>query len=437
MASHPAKRPRTDAGPSSGTQGEPSLEVVTTVAIQPLSAAESRAAPEQVLQPLSVPEDMPMPLHEALEYLDPYDKTPHDLYCILAYSAAAHPDVAQMMDRFARLHRDTVLGERDQNERRAAMGLEALFVPPPTRPQPQPRRPGRPHGPVRPKEVIEPDKAAKAAKKAERESQKAARKEARLKKQAEAVRRKTEIHVQDKDFTSMVSRVEEELGCIDNSGPKRHWSRDKKRQHRHDKAVEVEAKVTWIQGQILQRMIDCEHWDGSSGGEIMHVVTFGTKKNALAAMMDIMKAVLSDTGHIGAHLRKTWFTGNLNEFKTAVHYLTPEELAMLINDWKWMMKMRSLIGTVRAQGLKAEVLEEILLSIDPEAMAGADPSHEEDGDEESQEADSSDGSEKSSEAEFEGAYVHEQFRAEIDSEQSDGLGLEGSEESPEESSGIS
>lgn len=368
-----------------------------------------------------------MPIHEALQHLDPHDQTPHDLYGILIYSAAAHPDVAQLMDRLARRRKDMFAPEREMNEQRVAMRLEPHFVPviPFT---PQTRRPGRPHGAARPKEVIEAEKAAKAAKRAEREASRAARKESQQKKQAEAARRKLDKAVKDKDFTSLVSRVKEELRCAEENSPKRQWSRKKQTQHRQNKAVEVETKLNWYQAQILQDMVEPERQVGTSEGVALHHVTFGTKKNALFSMKEIMSLVSSVKGHVGAHLRGDWFAGKLEQFKTAVNLLSPEESAMLRKDKKWIKELRSLVTAFRAKGIMTEASEEILLWIDIGAMAGAGSSDEEDG--------GSDGSDRSDESEesleeslerLEGASVVDQVREEVSSEQSDDPELESSD----------
>lgn len=334
-----------------------------------------------------------MPLHEALAYIDPYDKTPHDLYLVLIYAAAAHSDVAEMVDRFACTHRDRIVLQREMRELPGAMGSEALFVP--MLPRPPPARVGRPHGPARPKEVIEAEKAEKAARVAARKEEQEARK-------AGAVRRKVNMPAKDKSFTYLVRQTEEELGWTgkyDDSIPKQYWSQKKKRQHWHSKAVDVEANVTWMQEQLLQNMTDRER--RARNGVIVDVATVGTKKNALVAMKGIIHTILVDTGEIGAQLRENWFSVFLDKLKKAIDLLSPEELAMLRNDRKWIKELRSLIRAVKGKGLTEEVFEEILASFPPgTAVEAASSSDEEEG---STGLDRSDGSGDSSDEDSDGA----------------------------------
>lgn len=334
-----------------------------------------------------------MPLHEALAYIDPYDKTPHDLYLILIYAAAAHSDVAEMMDRFACTHRDRIVLQREMRELPAAMGSVAQFVP--VLPRPPPARRGRPHGPARPKEVIEGERAEKAARIA-------ARKEAQEAKKSGAARRKVNTPAKDKSFTYLVHQTEEELGWTgkyDDSGPEENWSQRKKRQYWHNKAVDVEANVAWMQKQLLEKMTDRERRAGKR--MVVDVATFGTKKNALVAMQSIIHTILVDTGEIGAQLRQNWFSMFLGRFKSAVGLLSPEELAMLRNDRKWIKELRSLIRAVKAEGLTEEAFEETLTNFAPGTMIESDSSSEED--EGSDLSDSVDMSEDSSEEDPNGA----------------------------------
>ena len=360
-----------------------------------------------------------MPLHEALAYIDPYDKTPHDLYLVLIYAAAAHSDVAEMVDRFACTHRDQISLQRDEMRGTPGFrGLGAQLVP--VLPPPPPARPGRPHGPARPKEVVQ-------AEKAEKEARKAARKQAQQERKAGAVRRKMNIPAKDKSFTYLVRQTEEELGWTgkyDDNGPKQHWSQNKKRQHWHSKAVDVEANVTWMQERILQNMADRERRAGK--GVVVDVATFGTKKNALFAMKDIIHTILADTGEIGAQLRDNWFSKFLNSFKKALGLLSLEESAMLRKDRKWIKELRSLIGTIRAKRLPEEVWEEILVSSDPDFTIEADSSGDED--EGSDGSDSLDGSGNSFEKEFGGAQVAGQFLEHVHFEHCDDLEAESVEE---------
>lgn len=311
-----------------------------------------------------------MPLHEALAYIDPYDKTPHDLYLILIYAAAAHSDVAEMMDRFACTHRDRILLQREMRELPASMGSEAQFVP--MLPRPPPTRPGRPHGPARPKEVIEAEKAEKAARIA-------AKKEAQEARKAGVMPRKVNIPEKDKSFTYLVRQTEEELGWTgkyDESGPKQDWSQKKKRQHWRGKAMDVQANVTWMQEQLLQNMTD--HERRTRRAVFVDVATFGTKKNALIAMKGIIHAILVDTGEIGTQLREDSVSLFLDKLRKAVDLLSPEELAMLRNGRKWTKELRSLMRAFKAQGITEEVFEEILTRFAPGVTIEADSSSDED-----------------------------------------------------------
>lgn len=339
-----------------------------------------------------------MPIHEALAYIDPYDKTPHDLYLVLIYAAAAHSDVAEMMDRFACTHRDRIVLQREMRELPGAMGSEALFVP--VLPRPPPGRVGRPHGPARPKEVVEAEKAEKAARIAARKEAQEARKAGTM--------RKVNIPAKDKSFTYLVRQTEEELGWTgkyDDSGPKQNWSQKKKRQHWHGKAVDVEANVTWMQEQLLQSMSDRER--RARNGVIVDVATSGTKKNALVAMKGIIFTILVDTGEIGAQLRQNWFSKFLDKFKKAVDLLSPDEIAMLRTDRKWIKELGSLIRAVKAKGLAEEALEEIHTSFALGTTVEADSTSDED--EGWDVSESVDGSEDSSEEDSDEALTGGRF----------------------------
>lgn len=359
-----------------------------------------------------------MPLHEALAYIDPYDKTPHDLYLVLIYAAAAHSDVAEMMDRFACTHRDRILLQREMRELPASMGSEAQFVP--MLPRPPPTRPGRPHGPARPKEVIEAEKAEKAARIA-------ARKEAQEARKAGVVPRKVNIPEKDRSFTYLVRQTEEELGWTgkyDESGPKQHWSQRKKRQHWHSRAMDVQANVTWMQEQLLQNMTDRER--RTRRAVVVDVATFGTKKNALLAMKGIIHAILVDTGEIGTQLRENSVSVFLDNLRKAVDLLSPEELAMLKNDRKWTKELRSLMHAIKAKGFTEEVFEEILTRFAPGATIEVDSSGDED--ERSDGSESVDGSEDSCGDDSNGALTGGRFLEHVHFERFDGSEAESFEE---------
>lgn len=304
-----------------------------------------------------------MAIHEALEILDPTEQTPHDMYAILTYAAAAHPDVAQMMDRFARFHRSRVLGEQRQREEAAAMGVEPrLITIPAPAPLPKKRRTGRPHGSyTRPKEVIEAERASKEARRAEI---RAAREARRARKTAEA--RKKKESAKDKDFAYLVRRAEEELGWTgkyDNEvkpkpKPKpASSSAKKKKDWYYYKATDVKDSLMWMMKQLLREMSDSTRMVRS--GSVIIQATYGTKKNALFAMSGIIHAVLVDASDIGTHLRESWFAGLEDAFEKAVRLLSIGELATLRKDKRWINDLRELLRIVREQKLEEKTLKDI------------------------------------------------------------------------------
>lgn len=420
MASHPAKRRRTEPGPSSAghaQQSDPSL--APTVTTPQSSPAESHATPIQPPRPLSVPENMTMPVHEALDYIDPDEKTPHDLYLVLIYAAAAHSDVAEMMDRFACVHKDRIILQREMRELPATTGSTAQFVP--VLPKPPRVRPGRPHGPARPKEVIEAGKAEKAARRA-------ARLEARAalppKVNTPAKEKRPKPPAQDKDFTYVVRQAEVELGRTgkyDKTGPKQNWSQKKKRQYWQEKAVEVKAHVLWLQQQILQNITDRER--RSVKGVAVDAVTFGTKKNGLVAMKDLLRTILVDTGELGRQLRVKWFSEFLEKFEKAILLLRPEESAMLRQDREWTKGLRSLAATLRVNGLKEGVLADVLSETTPGPAIEIDSSSDED-----EALDSLDGSDEISTNESDEALVGGRFLEQVHFERDSDSEAESSEE---------
>lgn len=371
-----------------------------------------------------------MPVHEALQYIDPDDKTPRDLYLVLMYAAAAHSDVAEMMDRFACVHRDRILLQREMRELPVTTGSVAQFVP--MLPKPPPTRPGRPHGPARPKEVIEAEKAEKAARRAARKEAQAARRKLNVPSKG----KRASKPVKDKSFAYLVRQTEEELGRTgkyDKNGPKQNWSEKNKRKYWQDKAIEVKAHVTWLQEQILQNMADRER--RQIQGVAVDVATFGTKKNGLVAMKDIIRTILVDTGELGKQLRENWSSALLDNFKKAVGLLNPEESAMLRQDREWNKELRSLAAALGAKGLTEEILEDVLTEFAPGATIEMDSSSDED--EESDGSVSLDGSEEISTNESDGGLVGGQFleqvhfepcsESEADSESSESSGEESSE----------
>lgn len=90
----------------------------------------------------------------------------------------------------------------------------------------------------------------------------------------------------------------------------------------------------------------------------------------------IIHTILIDMGDIGAQLR--WFSVFLGGFKNAVDLPSPEELAMLGNDRKWIKELRLLIRAFKARGLIEEAFEEILTSFCPGTTILSHSSSEED-----------------------------------------------------------
>lgn len=318
-----------------------------------------------------------MAIHQALAILDPTEQTPHDIYAILTYAAAAHPDVGQMIDRFASTHRSRVIGEQQQRDAAAAMGAEPRLVPmiPAPAPVSRKRRTGRPHGSyTRPKEVIEAERAAMEAKRAAWK----ARREARQAQKVAEARKKRES-AKDKDFTYLVRRAEEELGRTgkyDNEmKPKPTSSRAKRKQMWLNKATGVKDTLIWMMKQLTKEMFDDTRSNGT--GVVVIEVTYGTKKNALVAMREIIHAVIVDATEIGMHLRENWLAEFEDTFGKAVKVLSDEELATLGNDKKWVKDLKALINTMRRHELGDETLKEILSMVAPTEAGGQDLDSEE------------------------------------------------------------
>ncbi|KUI73069.1 hypothetical protein VM1G_08653 [Cytospora mali] len=296
-----------------------------------------------------------MTIHGALEFLDPTEKTPHDMYAILTYAAAAHPDVARMVDRFARLHRDRII----------KTGVEphlVHFIPAPL-PIARKRRGGRPHGSyTRPKEVIDAERLAMEARRAGWK----ARREAREAQKAERARKKKES-LKDKDFTCLVRRAEEALGWTgkyDNEmKPKSTWSKAKKKQAWYQKAAGVRDQLMWMLKQLLKEMSNSTK--SSRTGVVSIKVTYGTKRNALVAVMGISHAVLVDKTEIGMRLRENWFAGLEDTLKKAVKLLSDEELTALGKDKKLVRDCKTLMHSVPERELEGETLKEILSIVTP------------------------------------------------------------------------
>lgn len=318
-----------------------------------------------------------MAIHEALAILDPTEQTPHDIYAILTYAAAAHPDVGQMIDRFASTHRSRVIGEQQQRDAAAAMGAEPRLVPmiPAPAPVSRKRRTGRPHGSyTRPKEVIEAERAAMEAKRAAWK----ARREARQAQKVAEARKKRES-AKDKDFTYLVRRAEEELGRTgkyDNEmKPKPTSSRAKRKQMWLNKATGVKDTLIWMMKQLTKEMFDDTRSNGT--GVVVIEVTYGTKKNALVAMREIIHAVIVDGTEVGMHLRENWLAEFEDTFGKAVKVLSDEELATLGNDKKWVKDLKALINIMRRHELGDETLKEILSIFAPTEAGGQDFDSEE------------------------------------------------------------
>ncbi|ROV88976.1 hypothetical protein VMCG_10134 [Cytospora schulzeri] len=318
---------------------------------------------------------MSMAIHEALAILDPTEQTPHDMYAIITYAAAAHPDVAQMMDRFARSNHSRMIGEQHQREAAASTGTEPRLVPiiPAPAPITRKRRTGRPHGSyTRPKEVIEAERVAMEARRA---AWKASR-EARQAQKAAETRKKRES-AKNKDFTYLVRRAEEELGWTGkhNNGIKPTWSKAKKKQSWLYKATDVKDSLMWMMNQLLKEMSNSTRLIGT--GAVVLEVTYGTKKNALVAMKEIIHAVLVDTSEIGTHLRGKWFSGFEDTLKKAMRLLSQGELATLISDKKWIKDLKALRNIMREQELGDETLKEIFPMVASTVGDGEDLRNEE------------------------------------------------------------
>lgn len=315
---------------------------------------------------------MTMAIHEALEILDPKEQTPHDMYAILTYAAAAHPDVAQMMDRFARLHRSRVIGEQQQCEAAAAMGAEPRLVPliPAPPPVPKKRRTGRPHGSyTRPKEVIEAERAEVEAKRVEFR----AKREAQQAQKILEVRKKKEEREKDKEFTYLVRRAEQELGWTgkyDNEvkpkpKPASTYAKRKKDWYYY-KASDVKDTLMWMMNQLIKDISEVTRPIGS--GVVVVQATYGTKKNALVAMRGITQAVLVDKSDIGKQIRDNWFDGLQDAFKGALDMLSDEEIATLRKEKRLIKDLRALLRNVREKELDDSTLKEVFSVVAP--MAG-------------------------------------------------------------------
>ncbi|KUI62977.1 hypothetical protein VP1G_10097 [Cytospora mali] len=259
------------------------------------------------------------------------------MYAILTYAAAAHPDVALMVDRFARLHRDMIISEQQQREAALETGVEphlVHFITGPTTYCPE---------------------APQWA------SPRFARREARQAQKAEKARTSRES-LKDKDFTYLVRRAEEALGWTgkyDNEmKPKSTWSKAKKKQACIKKRL------------LLKEMSDSTR---SSRTVVVSIeVTYGTKRNALVAVMEISHAVLVDKTEIGMRLRENWFAGLEDTLKKAVKLLSDEELATLGKDKKWVRGFKTLMNSVPERELEGETLKGILSMVTPVPGNGGD-----------------------------------------------------------------
>lgn len=280
--------------------------------------------------------------HRPLEILDPTCRAPHDLYVILA-----------------------LLGGGSSGRSADAGQIRKVRAPALGHPAPSRFEPGRLEMPAsfqakehrallprtaspRPKEFTDQEKKDRAAAwKAEKEAKAARSRERKAKMLASSVVKPG----QDKDFAHLVYKAQEELGRY--GQVKDH---DRAPEYWFHKAVAVRDKLRWMQEQLIKEMRqDC--------------VLFGTRRNALVAMREIMRAIVTDEMEIGENLRELWFDAMLNNFKKAIAPMTYGELDKLRQEGngKWVRHMKRLIKEARGQDLPDALLKEILLTVEPKA----------------------------------------------------------------------
>lgn len=300
-------------------------------------------------------DNVTMLLHEALEILDPTSQMPQDLYHILVYAAVVHPDVGQMLDEFARAKQDArrqrgEFGERDASAAPGAgagvdaggFGDDLLELV---------EREER--------ERAEARAARKAARKAAREAAREA-KEARTREHRQLEAASSVIKAgMDKDFTHLVRKAEEELGWTGRWDADRHSKQSRaalgKEPYWYSRAVDVRESLSWMQKQLIEEMA-------------VAGITFGTKRNALSAMMQVLHMVMvDDRSAVGRNLREHWFFALQENFLVAMASLSSDDLGKLrnANQGKWTNDLKALIKLAVDKELPDAILRHMLLMIDP------------------------------------------------------------------------
>lgn len=363
---------------------------------------------------MRVPEAMTMTLHEALEIIDPTSQTPHDLYVILVYAAAAHTDVAEMLDKFARSARQRAA---DCQMELQAQG-QGFFVPIEDSADDTNVSPAAGHartaakpksnaaatntkgrrGNYRPKSSITPDDEdpEKVERRRQRELKAARARERRAQKLASTAVKPGE----DKDLNYLVRKAEEELGwtgkwLMEETG-KPKYSRMAIRKdvsYWYNQTIGVRDNLKWMQRQLLREMG-------------MDSATFGTRRNALTAMREILHAVVVDTSEIGVNLREHWFESLQENFRKAMAMLSYGELARLreSDGGKWVRDHQRFLKLIQTKELPDKIMKEILLMVDKDASDdfdvpnsdNSDKEGEEEGEEEEEEEDDTDSDDRSS-----------------------------------------
>jgi len=129
---------------------------------------------------------------------------------------------------------------------------------------------------------------------------------------------------QDKTFDYLVRKAEEELGWTgkydEESIPKLKYSRAALRKEVsfwHNKATGVKDNLKWMQRQLINELAIKE-------------ASFGTKRNAIIASFQILRAIVIDKGEMGRNLREFW---SINT--TSRHYFSILNLSLIIRSiWK-------------------------------------------------------------------------------------------------------
>lgn len=335
---------------------------------------------------MGIPQNMTMTLHEALEILDPFNNTPHDLYSILAYASVAHPDVGQMLDRFARAQHDATVTELERiREYTEATRLAQINANAETTTTTQA---GGRFVPIDPTAAGEKEPVVVVGDKVlekpqgliELEERTCAAREAALKRKramnaAMAERRRLRGSTstatalssfvkpgQDKNFEYLVRKAEEELGWTgkydEENNPKPKYSRAALRKEVSfwmNKATDVRDNLKWMQKQLIKELA-------------VKDATFGTKRNAIVASMEILRAIVTDKGEIGSNLRQFWFDSLAANFKKMFLPLGEDERKELRSSTpkgKIIKDMKKLVEQVKGQTLNSAEVESALLLVDP------------------------------------------------------------------------